>query len=167
MDKNKVVMLFGTDAADGKYFDGKIEGFGDAEDKDLHISTLLEIVHNYFSEDPILTRLNIHHPATVAAYFMVELGHIVFLNTTSFEKELLQKHGKSGILMVPDNITYEQFESLKSLLSQLDNYTINVSSDFKFNEGFLESKSFTLVRGMDKQLILDRLSSKIVNPTKH
>lgn len=161
MDDSKVVIIFGNDDKKCQFQDGKIENYGDAKDDDLHIATLLEIVEKYFSDDPILSRLNINHQANIVAYFMVELGHLVFLNTTSYKKEFFEQHGKSGLLMVPNKISIKQFETLKEFLRQVEDYTVTVCSELKLNGGFLESKNFTSIRGADKKLVIDRLDSLV------
>ena len=161
MDNSKVVIIFGKDDEKGNFYDGEIESYGDARDADLHIATLLEIANKYFSDDPIISRLNIRHQANIAAYFMVELGHVVFLNTTSYKKEFLEKHGKNGLLMVPDQMSIKQFETLKEFLHQVEDYTITVCSSLKLNEGFLESKNFTSIRGANKELVIDKLNSEV------
>ena len=161
MDDYKVAIVFGNDDKKGNFSEGQIEKAGDLRDKDLHISTLLEIVNKYFSDDPILSRLSIRHQATIAAYFIVELGHVVFLNTTSLKEEFLVKHGKSGMLMVPDKMSSKQFAAVKDFLHQVADYTITVCSELTLNEGFLESKSFTSVRGANKELVLNKLDSQV------
>lgn len=161
MDDGKVTIIFGNDDEKGLFQDGNIETYGKAEDNDLHIATLLEIVNKYFSEDPILSRLSIRHQANIAAYFMVELGHVVFLNTTSYKKEFLSKHGKNGLLMVPDKMSQKQFESLKVFLKKVDDYTITVCSNLRLNEGFLESKNFTSIKGANKELVINKLSDEV------
>ena len=161
MDDSKVTIIFGNDDDKGLFKDGSIETYGKAEDNDLHIATLLEIVNKYFSDDPILSRLSIRHQANIAAYFIVELGHVIFLNTTSYKKEFLDKHGKNGLLMVPDKMSPKQFETLKAFLKQVDDYTITVCSNLKLNEGFLESKNFTSIKGANKDLVINRLSNEV------
>ena len=161
MDNSKVVIIFGKDAENGQYFDGQMECYGNAMDADLHIATLLEIAHKYFGDDPILSRLNIRHQANIAAYFMVELGHVVFLNTTSYKKDFLEKHGKNGLLMIPDQMSMKQFETLKKFLHHVEDYTITVCSDLKLNEGFLESKNFTSIRGASKELVINKLDLNV------
>lgn len=170
MDDSKVVIIFGTDDTNEKFHDGELEYFGNIKDSDLHIVTLLEMVEKYFSDDSILSRLTIRHQANIAAYFMVELGHVIFLNTTSYKKEYLEKHGKSGLLMIPDKMSIKQFEELKLFLKKIEDYTITVCSDLKLNEGFLESKNFTSIRGANKELVINRLDSEVEkedNITKH
>ena len=63
-----------------------------------------------------------------------------------------------------------QFEELKLFLKKIEDYTITVCSDLKLNEGFLESKNFTSIRGANKELVINRLDSEVEkedNITKH
>ena len=147
MDDHKGFILFGKDDENDKYHDGESIMFGNSKSDDLHIASLLDIAKTYFPEDPILSKLNIRHQPEVAAFFMVEMGNVVFLNTTKYNGNNISIYGKSGMLMLPSTISNKQIESLKELTQSLIDYDLIIKTDFNLNNGMLESKTLVC---MDK-----------------
>ena len=114
---------------------------------------MLDFISNYFSDDPILSKLNIRHQPTIVSYFLLEKGFIVFLNSTDYNEKYLKKYGKNGVLLLPESITSKQLVSLKKLINDLSDYDILVNTDLKIVDGFLESKTLANVDHDNDKLI--------------
>lgn len=154
MDNYKGFIIFGKDDENGKYQDGQIIMFGDSKSDDLHIENLLSISKEYFPEDSILSRLTIRHQPEMAAFFIVNMGNIVFLNTTKYNENNISKYGKSGMLMLPNTLSANQASLIEGIGEQLENYDLIIKTDLKLNEGFLESKTLTCMdKVVPKQLM--------------
>ena len=153
MDDHKFAVIF-NENAHGKFEDGELKMFGNSKSGELHIKAILDFIQAYFKDDPVLSKLNIRHQPTVAAYFLVERGYVVFLNSTDFTEKYLKKYGKNGILFLPNTITDKQLLKLKYLLVQLSDYDILVNTDLRVVDGFLDSRTLTNIDGGKKDVIL-------------
>ena len=169
MDDYKGFILFGND--EENYSDGQVVMFGDIKSDDLHIANLLEVANTYFPNDPILSRLTIHHSPEVVAYFISTMGNIVFLNLTKYNGNNVSRHGKSGLLMLPDEVTEKQIETLKELGKDLEAYDLIIKTNLKLNEGLLESKTLACMTKLNPerlaQMVRDNSSVSGNKPIKH
>lgn len=100
----------------GDELDGKIDYIRcNLENEKIHIAMMLDYLKTHYLEDEFLQKSNIYTSINSIALYLSRKGNIIFLNTTSYSKEMLKKHGRNGILIMPSNITENQKESLKEL----------------------------------------------------
>lgn len=102
MENYKLAFIYGKDDENRNIKEGNIERLGDAHDEEqLHINCLLEYAKHRYSDIGIFKKLNSNHMPETAGYFFTLFGHIVFFNTT----KNVEKYGKSGIFLMPQELT--------------------------------------------------------------
>lgn len=105
---------------DGNELDGKIDYITcNLETEKIHIAMMLDYLKTHYLEDEFLQNCNIYTSINSIALYLSRKGNIIFLNTTSYSKEMLSKHGRNGILIMPNKITENQKESLQELKEKL------------------------------------------------
>lgn len=62
--------------------------------------------------------------ANSISLFLRENGETIFLNTTSYKENIFKKHGRTGILIVPDVISEKQEQHLLELNNRIQNYDV-------------------------------------------
>lgn len=135
MDDYKIAVIYGKDDQEKNIKDGMIEAFGDIHDQDLlHIDCILEHARKKYPEVAVFKQLTDRHSPEAVAYFYTQLGNAVFFNSTK-EPE---KYGYSGVLMLPDDLTDNQIQSLQNLSKKISKYIISISYDFKVEDGIIE-----------------------------
>lgn len=110
----------------------------DIMDKEPHISLMLDYLKNNYKDDLFLQQCDYYTAVNKIAMYLCSLGEIVFLNTTSYQKELLSKYGHSGIMMMPKKLKEEQIYNLfklKDMLEKLNELQIwyNITEDGRAN----------------------------------
>ncbi len=119
----------------GDELDGKIDYICcNLENEKIHIAMMLDYLKTHYLEDEFLQKSNLYTSINSIALYLCRKGNIIFLNTTSYSKEMLNKHGRSGIIMMPEKITENQKESLyefKEKISKMNEIQIwyNITSD--------------------------------------
>ena len=151
MDNYKFSIIFGDEERDGKTV-----YYGDQDE--LHIKSMIEFISEYYPEDLLLKTVNIRHQAIIAAYLLTQRNNIVFLNSTEYTKESLERYGKNGILLLPQKITQKQLFSLKEMVDGIRDYDILIKCNLFIEDGFLNSKT---LNNMDK--ITPEIVDDIVN----
>lgn len=100
--------------------DGKIDYITcNLETEKIHIAMMLDYLKTHYLEDEFLQNCNIYTSINSIALYLSRKGNIIFLNTTSYSKEMLKKHGRNGILIMPNSITENQKESIQELKEKL------------------------------------------------
>ena len=100
--------------------DGKIERFYIGKEDYYHAKVLCDVVSSLYSQEE-LEKVDLKN-ANSMALFLREKGDVVFLNTTTYIDKKASKHGRTGVLIMPDKITEEQKESLMNFNVELSNY---------------------------------------------
>lgn len=110
-------------------------------------------------------KLNERHSPPTISYYLVELGHIVFCNTTS--KDFNGNFVKTGIFYFPNNISEELEQVIYKFVNQISDYRIIIVDDLKIVDGLLYWQSFqeTMETPTPKDL-LDLYFDKQKNKTK-
>ena len=122
MDNDKLILI---------HPDGSMEHIGNAKDEnEAHSVCLLDYAKEAFPEVEIFKKLNYRHSPATIAYFYTRLGEIVVLNIT----KNASKNGKTGYIMLPNEVTIEQVASLYSLEKTLSGYHIGISRNLKLDE---------------------------------
>lgn len=141
MNENKIALIYDHDDINKGFTDGQIEFYGNMEQDSLHIAYLLDYARSKFPEIPIFQQLTLRHQPEVAAYFLTRLGMIVFLNMTKYDPEHLKKYGKMGMLMLPDQMTPAQIESLKQFVADIQDFDISIHYNLSIDMGMLDAKT--------------------------
>lgn len=140
MDKYKIAFIYGITDEDRKTSDGQLEFWGDNNAENLHSTCLLEFIEEKYSDLKIFKKLNYKHKPETISYFISKVcHHVVFLNTTKDEK----RYGKTGVFILPENLSDNQEETILSFCDFIFDYKINLCYDFIINDGLLESKQLS------------------------
>lgn len=133
---------------------GQVKRFGDSKSEDYHVACMLDAARNMYPDSQIFEMLNEKHLPTTIAYYLTEMGNIVFLNLTHYKREGLTKYGKSGMFMIPDEITQSQLESLRNFEKEIVGFDVTIRTDLRIEDGFLETKTLSGMMGsLDDKLV--------------
>lgn len=166
MDNYKMAFIYGQDEPERNIEDGMLHFYGEFDDEILHSKYLLDYAKEYYPDVSIFEKLTIKHQPEVIAYFLIKMGHIVFLNTTKLN-EKGKKHGKIGIFLMPDTITEKQKETLISFANQIEDYDVMIAYDIKMIDGMLDSQSYTSVERIKPIESFEKYFEKTNITTKH
>ncbi len=137
MDSYKLAIIYSEDNNMKNIKDGQLKMLGDAYDsEELHIKCLLDLAKEIYPEVDIFRKITYRHTPEIASYFFTLLDNIVFLNTT----KNMEKYGKTGMLMMPKNLSEKQIDTLISFTENLKDYSISICYDLELIDGILESK---------------------------
>ncbi len=157
MDDYKIAVIYGKDDPEKNIKDGMIEAFGDIHDQDLlHIDCILEHARKRYPEVAVFKQLTDRHSPEVVACIYTLLGNVVFFNTTKDAG----KYGKLGLLMLPDELTDNQIQSLQELAKSISNYSLNISYGLKLEDGFLEGQEMKSTSDETPQELLNKYLTK-------
>lgn len=123
-EKIKIALIHGSLPVDGIAKNGEIveiSTFGD--DERFHILLFLEYLENNYKDNEMLQGYDSRIAANKVALTLAELGNIVFLNTTTYRKDMLIKHGKTGVIIIPSDWTIEQKESLLEFKEKIKDFS--------------------------------------------
>lgn len=163
MDNYKFAVIYGKDDNEKDIQAGKIEKYGNIELGDLnHIDYLLEYIDNKFSNVDMFKALNNRHTPEIAAFLISRLGNVVFLNATKNAK----RYGKSGIFIMPDEISDKQKEALYSFYEEIKDFSITIIYNLKIVDGFLDGVNLAPVNREDSKKILDSFFEKVTTEEK-
>lgn len=158
MDNNKFAVIYGNEDSKRDIRDGQIEKYGDIKFSDLnHIDYLMEYISQKFKDVEMFKALNNRHSPEVAAFLISRLGHAVFLNATKNAK----KYGKSGIFIMPDEISDKQKEALYSFYEEIKDFSITIIYNLKIVDGFLDGVNLASVNREDSKKTLDSFFEKV------
>lgn len=158
MDNNKFAVIYGNEDSKRDIRDGQIEKYGDIEFSDLnHIDYLMEYISQKFKDVEMFKALSNRHSPEVAAFLISRLGHAVFLNATKNAK----KYGKSGIFIMPDEISDKQKEALYSFYEEIKDFSITIIYNLKIVDGFLDGVNLASVNREDSKKTLDSFFEKV------
>jgi hypothetical protein len=163
MDNYKFAIINGEDNSEKDIQAGKVERYGNIEFGDLnHIDYLMEYIDNKFSDVPMFKSLNNRHTPEIAAFLISRLGYIVFLNATKNAK----RYGKTGIFIMPDEITDKQKEALYSFYEEIKDFSVTIIYNLKIVDGFLDGVNLAPVNKEDSKKLLDSFFSKLTEDQK-
>ena len=140
--------------------DGEIRYYGDSKSDDYHVGCMLDAARELYPDNQVFKMLNERHLPTTIAYYLTEVGNIVFLNLTHYKREGLTKYGKSGMFMIPNEITQKQLEALKEFESEIKDFDVIIKTDLIIEDGFLESKTLSGMMGSLDDKLIDLISKK-------
>ena len=157
MDDYKIAVIYGKDDPEKNIKDGMIEAFGDIHDQDLlHIDCILEHARKRYPEVAIFKQLTDRHRPEVVACIYTLLGNVVFFNTTKD----IKKYGRTGLLMLPDELTDNQIQSLQELTKKIHKYNITISYELNFEEGVPVDKEMYPISNETPQELLNKYLTK-------
>ena len=140
MEHYKITFIHGDQFENKGLFDGLIENYGIYGEDSLHIANLTEYANKMFPEYSVFKQSTIRHQPEVASYLFTQLGIIVFLNMTRYDEKNLQKYGKMGTFLLPDELTKKQEESLKEFAKTISDFDVSLNYDLFIDNGLLDSK---------------------------
>ena len=122
-DINKISIIHGNCLVDGKHRNGEIDYINCSfEDDFVHIYTIVEYLKDHYKDNKELQSYDLYTAINKVALTLRNIGAIVFLNTTTYRKDMLEKHGRTGIVILPEEITKEQIETLTNFKNTLEKY---------------------------------------------
>ena len=114
MEESKIVIIFGKDKLEEGIHEGEIRKIGELVNEYFHSTLLINFAKKNYSEIPIFQKLsNRHIPEVIAYFYTLYFNHIIFLNTTSVNNNIVSKN-KQGIFIMPNEISETQKEALYS-----------------------------------------------------
>lgn len=135
IDDYKIAVI-SNGTADGKLSDGELLKYGEKDQYEMHTLCFFDFCQEYYPEVAIFKRLTIRHTPEVYSYFLQDLGNIVFLNTTS--ETSIKKYGKTGMIVLPQNPSEMQKESLQTFAEELSDYHISIFYDLALIDGMVK-----------------------------
>lgn len=152
MDDYRIAFIYGVTDDECNIKDGELEFYGDANDSELsHSQCLKDHAEEHFPNVKVFNMLNFRHRPEVISYFYTVLGHIVFLNITKNVK----KYGKSGLFLLPNEITEKQRVTLKRFCENISDYSISIMSDLKIEDGILDGRELSSVEKQNPAAVFD------------
>lgn len=141
MNDYKIAFIHGDSFEEKGLIDGSIEFCGNNNKDSLHVANLLDFAKKNFPEISVFNQLSIRHQPEVVSYFLTRLGIVVFLNMTKYDSKHLRKYGKMGMLLLPDELTDKQKESLIKFAESISDFEILINYDLSIETGILDSKT--------------------------
>ncbi len=92
----------------------------DIIDDNPHIVLMLDYIKEHYPDDLYLMQCDYYTAINKIAIYLSRMGEIVFLNTTSYNEEILSRYGKSGIILMPKQLREEQIYDLFKLKDKLE-----------------------------------------------
>lgn len=152
---SKIVFICGYEKLDKNITEGKIIGVGNINDDYFHATTLLNFAKDNYPDVSIFNNLNNRHrPETIAYFYTSIFNHIVFLNISSNRKNEIQK---AGVFLIPDNITDKQKESLYKFTDEINDYTIGIHYNLKFEDGMVKDEAISSTYDETPRELFDKL----------
>lgn len=119
----KIAIIHGDSLVDGINKNGQIDYINcTLDDEYFHIVLMLKYLENNYKDNNILQEYDIYTSVNKIALTLSRMGEIVFLNTTSYRKDILAKHGRNGIIILPNDVTDEQRKSLNELKEKINKF---------------------------------------------
>ena len=115
--------------------EGDIFPYGEKVEYDKHVPCFIDFCKTYYADIPIFQKLTVRHTPEVFAYFLQDLGNIIFLNTTS--EVSIKKYGKTGMIVLPEDPSEKQRESLYVLAKEIDDYHISIFYNLTLTDGMV------------------------------
>lgn len=115
--------------------DGKIDYvMSDTSSDATHISLMLDYVKEHYKDDEYLNSCDIHVAANKVAMYLCNKGEIVYIDTTTYRKDMLLKHGKRCVILMPKVLKEVQMYNLFKLKDMLEKFNevqiwYNIKSD--------------------------------------
>lgn len=113
----KLAVITGTN----NEIDGQINCFQIGEDDAFHAAILSDYLKEKYWANEEIKKINLDN-ANAMGLFLREQGDVVFFNSTTYKDGSPNKHGRTGIFIIPDNMTENQIESLKELNEKVNHY---------------------------------------------
>ena len=92
----------------------------DVMNNEPHIVMMLDYLKEHYQDDLYLKQCDYYTAINKIAIYLSHKGEIVFLNTTSYEQELLSKYGRTGIMLMPKKLREEQIYDLYKLKDKIE-----------------------------------------------
>ena len=114
--------------------DDKIDYMYAEQEEIYHSSLLSDYIKNRYPSLESSKNIKFDN-ANSMALFLREQGDIIFLNDTTYHNGIPDNHGKTGILIIPDEMNLEKRQLLEEFNHQLINYdALQIWYDFESHD---------------------------------
>ena len=148
--ENYKMVVISNGTTDGNLSDGEILEYGKKEEYDKHVPCLIDFCKDYYPEISIFKKLTVRHTPQVFAYFLQDLGNIIFLNTTTDSS--IKKYGKTGMFVLTENLTENQKESLQVFAKDIDEYRVSIIYNLELVDGMVGGSELHACSNEDKPI---------------
>lgn len=144
MEDLKFAFIFGETKVDSENKDGYIER-SLIDDESAHIEYVVDYLKTHFKDDQYLQNISVSTSPHQVAIYLKDLGHITFYNITSYRDGIPIRNQKSGLLILPDELTENQKASLEEFGREIEDYNdLQIWQNFYRDEsGFLNCNSMS------------------------
>lgn len=159
MDNYKLAFIHGDEDKKRNIKVGDVEYIGDRE-SDLHAECLLEYANKHYEDIEIFKKLSIrHNPEVIGFMFLNCFNDIVYFNTT----KNVEKYGRSGLFLLPDDISDLQKKGLLEFARTIENYKVNIFHSLRLEDGMLMGDEIILSTFETPEQMLNKYFLKIQN----
>lgn len=159
----KVAFIYGKDDKNRNIKEGQIEKLGVTSDTEtMHVEYLLDYARERYSDIQVFKQFNVRYAPETVGYFFTLFGHIVFFNTTTN----ILKYGKTGVFLMPPDISAVQKASLYHFLSEINDFNVTIFYDLQINGGILDGKESTHIEKGNCMQLFDMYFEKNDNMKK-
>ena len=101
--------------------DGKIEKIYSEDENSYHVELLTNYIQINYPPNDEIKNLD-YSSANSLSLFLREQGKVVFINSTSYKKQYISKYGKSGILILPNQLSEKQIAALNNFKNDINDF---------------------------------------------
>ena len=94
------------------------------DDDSYHIEYFIEYFKSHFTNDSFLQNIQLSIMPSQIAVYLQELGHITFINITSYRNGVPSSAGKMGLLVLPEELSKEQLKGLEEFEDLIQEYQV-------------------------------------------
>ena len=140
--------------------DGNINKFVIGDIDYYHFKLMSDYAKEKYNQE--LIKDEIFRNTSTSALFLREQGEMVFLNNTSYANGIPDKHGRCGIIFMPDEITNSQIDAINSFKEEVSDY-----NDLVIYYNFIDEITCNTARAKNKEtldkafnIVLDNVKKK-------
>ena len=114
-ERIKIAIINGENSG----YDGKID-YIKVDKEDFYHAYLLK---KYIEENNYIVSDDVNmNDANSMSLFLREKGNVIFLDSTTYKDNKPGLHGKTGIVILPDNVTENQKEAIMNLNEEIEDF---------------------------------------------
>lgn len=166
MENVKIAVIHGEDM-----LDGNIDVINRENPDRYHIDYLLEYINKNYKENEMFKNMNRNETANSIGLKLKDIGNIVFFDITTYLADGTPNYnGKSGIIMLPENVTEKQTEALDLFKSRISDYTeVSFWFNFKEEDGMANCMCVTNTKAQvnAEEFITEFINAKLCNKAKY
>lgn len=162
MDDKKIAFIFGNTKEEKGIYEGEIDRIGNIKDGTFHSTCLIEYGKEKYPEVSIFQKLtNRHMPEAISYFFINSFNHAIFLNTTKYlDDGRIGKHGKQGLLLLPNQLTEKQKEGIEKFLDEVHDYSVSILYDLNIDAGVIDGSEIVSISKEDPHSVFNSYLEK-------